>query len=316
MSKFPNTFGVRYMDGRIHIPTHEEMNSASFNPRYYNYTIPFRPIDQVFENVASHFPDMGIQPYYWIGSYGFLYNSNTKFYATPRYSIHGSTYSLTRTAEYIQRTGLGLSYTASIGILVCTCFNGPKPDNSYVVGYRDGNKENNYYKNVLWVPAMDCIHNTDTYWDNSCKPFTCNSDQINSICRLLQDGIVDVGIISNTVFGCLPTLEIYNIIYKLRRQCIYPDIVKNYKLPKERRVITPDIIIHSICRYMRDNPHTAYIATLDEILAYSNINYLLIPKKELDKYSESLEDLRHHNAYRRIADQYNIPKMEDKENGI
>lgn len=46
-------------------------------------------------------------------------------------------------------------YTFYVHILVCTLFVGPKPSPLHEVNHKDGNKKNNYYKNLEWLTKSE-----------------------------------------------------------------------------------------------------------------------------------------------------------------
>lgn len=299
-----------------HNPTQEEMRSAHYSKRY-NYAIPFRPVDEVFIQVCNKFPEF--ESYYWISNYGTLYNAKLGYYHYPIPVASYYVYSMRKTRKEVMTSSTNNSpfKNIAIGLLVCTCFVSDKPGINFKIRYKDGNVRNNYYKNLEWAQTYvidEPTKDMTNYWNNDVYTSAAYSnEQVHRICELLQSGITDLGTISNEVFGCPPTPQIYALIRRIRSGQYWTNISSQYEtIPGvERRKFTASIIIHGMCNYMKNNPDTAYTADLYTVLKSFGVEPNMLTQDELHRYSNCLYQLRYKGAYRKVADQYNIPLYKD-----
>lgn len=292
-------------------PRNALMRSAIPNPAYYNLYYPFTPCDEEFKNISSIFPE--IRDYYWISNYGRVYNANTGYLTLPRLDEKSGflMYSLKRTSD-AKDLGLHKDYSIAAQNLVCPLFNGPKPGPGYLVLHLDSIKTNNYYKNLVWGRRDEIIqdNNNDNYWNGNVYVNAKRSeDQIRKICEMLQAGITNPTEISLKVFGTDPDPSIYSLIRHIKDRTVWTSVSKDYNFDGlGHRNFTPDYIIEVMCLYMQNNPNSAYTASLDEILQYSNIDISTIDKSTLKRYKMALHQLRYKGAYKKITSNYNIPK--------
>ena len=301
---------MNYSTNYVENPTQEMMRLASFNRAQYNYTTPFRPMDEEFKRISDYFPE--IRDYYWISNYGHVYTANGNRYVPPQMYQGYCIYGLRRKDEYIAQ-GKSPTYNIAGQILVCTCFNGPKPGPKYQVNHRDFVRHNNYYRNLEWVTPrenLDYSRAAGNYWNgNVYSSATRTEEQVRQVCELMEKGILDPQTISQTVFGCDVTPALYGL-YRDIRSGGWFKVTVDYNIPEiDHRDFTNDEYIHAMCRYMVDNPDSAYSASLETVLAYSGIQIRLLDTKTRHRLNSALNQLRYRGAYKRITCQYNLPPV-------
>lgn len=297
-------------------PTQEDMRKANYRHSKNSkrtYYAPFKPLNEEFRQVSQYFPE--VRDWYWISNYGTLYSANGNYYIPPQFNWAGYIeYRLRRKEEYVAQ-GKPIEYTVAAQILVCTCFNGPKPGPKYQVNHKNFVRHNNYYENLEWLTPqenLDYSRAAGNYWTgNVYSSARYTEAQVRSICELLQAGITDPTTICMRVFGCEPNPGLYSLIRQIKSGKNWSKVSSDYEgiVDVEHRNFTADYIIHAMCRYMKDNPETAYTASLGDVLAYSGFYLNQFTDQERMRYRSALHQLRYKNAYRRIADQYGIPRQ-------
>ena len=294
-------------------PDQDEMRNASFNPNIYNLYYPFIPLDEKFRQISHYIPE--VRDYYWVSNYGRVYNANNGYLVMWNQNSAGYLiYNLMRKQEYVD-AGKGKYYTVAGQILVCTCFVSPKPEPNYQVNHKDFRRSNNYYENLEWMTPQANLNYSrlaGNYWTgNVYSSARYSEEQVRHICVLLQSGITDPKVICQRVFNCEPTPGLYSLIRQIKSGKNWSQVSKDYSgiADVEHRNFTPDWVIHGMCAYMRDNPDKAYTAPLDEVLSSFGIDGNSIGFDLHERYRSALRQLRYKNAYRRIADQYGIPRQ-------
>lgn len=290
-------------------PLQETMKHARFNPNIYPYYYPFIMEDEEFRRISDFLPEY--KDYFWVSNYGRVYNANNGYFVIPHVIEAGYT------VVSIRKTDAAGGGSNNIGahILVCTCFNGPKPGPGYQVNHKDFKRSHNYYKNLEWTTPqenLDYSRAAGNYWNgNVYSSAKYTEAQIRYICELLQSGITDPPTICMKVFGCEPNPGLYSLIRQIKSGKNWIQISKDYSgiLDVEHRNFTPDWIIHGMCNYMKNNPATAYSASINEVLLSFGVNPETITTEEYYRYKSALQQLRYKNAYRRIADQYDISRQ-------
>lgn len=250
----------------------EDMKFASLNPsnKHYRYTYPFIPMGEEFRNISIYIPEL--KDYYWISNYGRIYNSNTGYLVTPFTNFNGYTfYVLYRTKEAVEQ-GKYPTLTVSAHILVCTCFNGPKPGPDYQVNHIDFIRHNNYYQNLEWLTGLDNIRYSidagHTYNGNEHFNAIYKEEQVRQVCELLQAGLSKSSEISNIIFGYSDksTCDFVRSI-KLRRS--WNNISKDYPFDETSygRQFMPETLKLMIIQFIDSHPELAN-ATYSQILAH------------------------------------------------
>ena len=284
-------------------PMQTTMRSATYRTNIYPYRYPFTMIDEEFRQLSKFLPMY--RDYFWVSNYGKVYNANNGYLCSPYVNDQGYTLVAIRRVD-------GGSDQIGVHILVCTCFNGPKPSPKHQVNHKDCFRSNNYYENLEWVtPQENLQHSRDmgNYWHgNVYSSAKYSEEQVRFICELLQSGITDPQELSMRVFGCPPTPGIYSLFRTIRDGSHWNTVTKDYNIPElENRNFTPDHIIHAMCRFMQNNPEIAYTADLGTILSSEGISLDGIDEVSWHRYRSALHQLRHKNAYKRIARQYILP---------
>ena len=272
-------------------PTQEIMCAAQFNQNIFPYTMPFTYADEVFVQLSQYLPQYN--DHFWVSNSGRVYNAHTGYLVTPKYRPNTGYITITIS----KKNELNKNDNIGVHVLVANCFIGPKPGPGYRVVHLDGNRCNNHYTNLVWRLERT----PDTTIDVSMEQVGCSEEQLNTIYRMIRSGILNIVTISQVVFGRLPTPEISSFIYSIE----YGN--DNIQKANITRTFTEDHIIHAMCRYMKDNPQSAYSANLKTVLAYSGIDTDSLDPKVRYRYSGALNQLRYKNAYRSIADMYEIP---------
>ena len=299
---------MNYAKQNIGVPNQEVMKSAQYNQNIYPYYYPFTPVDEEFRQISRYLPEY--RDYFWVSNYGRVYNANSGYLVVPHQNING--YLTAAIRKKSDLTGTDPSQSIGIHILVCTCFNGPKPGPRHQVNHKDFNRTNNYAGNLEWMTSqenLDYSRAAGNYWDgNVYSSATRNEADIRKICELMQSGITDPQTLSRMVYGCDVTPALYSLFQDIRTGGWYM-VTKDYSIPElEHRNFTGDEYIHAMCRYMVDNPGTAYSANIDEVLGYSGLAaYSDTDPKFRNRMSSALNQLRYKGAYKRIASQYNLP---------
>ena len=291
-------------------PSQREMKTAKYNPNIYgNLSYPFTFNDEEFRNIHIYIED--VRNYFWVSNYGRVYNANNGYLVMPTENSAGYLiYSLNRTNEATS-AGKTPNITIAAQILVCTCFNGPRPSPNHQANHKDFNRKNNYYKNLEWLTPQENLNysqNAGHYWTgNVYISATRNESDIRKICELMQSGITDPQTLSRMVYGCDVTPALYSLYQDIRSGGWYM-VTKDYDIPSiEHRNFTNDEYIHAMCKYMQDFPESAYTANLNEVLSYSNLSVQNTDPKFRNRLSSALNQLRYKGAYKRIASQYNLP---------
>ena len=291
-------------------PEQQKMIHAGFNPNIHQMYYPFVPTDEEFRRIHDYFPE--IRDYFWVSNYGRVYNANNGYLVMPSVNFAGyHIYSLKRTDEAVaQGKHVGISIAGQI--LVCTCFNGPKPGPKHQANHKDFNRRNNYYGNLEWLTPqenLDYSRTAGNYWNgNVYSSAVYTEEQVRAICELLQAGITDPAEVSRRVFNIEPTPGICSLIRQIKSGKNWSQVSKDYSFADvEHRNFTPDYIIHGMCNFMQNNPTRAFTADTGEVLLSFGINPTTISPEEYRRYTSALHQLRFKGAYKRIAKNYNLP---------
>lgn len=288
-----------------------QMQLAQPRKTITNVYYPFRIYDEVFRRISDCFPY--VRDYFWISSYGKVYNESSNTLATLSMIPQGYLIaSLRYKEEYTKKTGK-TGFTIGAHILVCTAFIGPKPGPKYQVNHKDFIRHNNYYGNLEWTTPqenLDYSRSHNRYWNGeeySSSKFS--AEDIHRICKLMESGILDPNTLSNIVFNIPVNPALYSLFQGLRARDSWTQITSQYSIPPlEHRNFIEDSMIHNICRYMEQYPNamTDRSIGLKDILNFYGIDLSSIDLKLRHKYSSALLQIRNKSAYKSIISQYNI----------
>lgn len=253
----------------------EEMKFAKSNPnnRVYNYTYPFIPMDEEFRNISQYIPEL--KDYYWVSNYGRVYNSHTGYLVTPFTNFNGYTfYVLYRTKEAVEQ-GNYLTLTVAAQILVCTCFNGPKPGPDYQVNHIDFIRHNNYYQNLEWLTGLENVRYSiaagHTYNENEHFNSIYKEAQVRQVCELLQAGLSKSSEISNIIFG-YSNKSTCDFVRSIKLKRSWTNISKDYTFDETSygREFMPETLKLMLIQYIDNHPELAG-ATYSQIMAHMGI---------------------------------------------
>ena len=198
----------------------------------------------------------------------------------------------------------------------------PNRNLDLVIDHIDGNKQNNYYKNLEWVTsgenarraiAMGLRNNRGENSSTNKYP----EEFVHDICRLLAKGncIMDIfykvterdPLIKKIDMSDPKDKSLYILIYHLSRKEIWPDVVSQYEfpeIPKSKKVFNP---IEGKSRFTVDQVHQIcklYVAgkTTDEIIKTLGVD--ISDPKELKRYQDACRSIRSGRNWPNIGSQY------------
>ena len=163
----------------------------------------------------------------------------------------------------------------------------PNPENKPQVNHKDGNKQNNWVKNLEWCTAKE---NSDHAWkmglvDNSGEHQSHSkytNKQIIQVCELLESREFDYSKIYE-ITGVTPSA-----ISAIRSGAIWKTISTNYNIPQATALYT-DETIKEVCKLLED-PTISH----GEISERTGVNI------------NTIKDIMKKTSYSRISDEYDI----------
>lgn len=178
-----------------------------------------------------------------------------------------------------------------------------KGDWSLQVNHIDGNKRNNYYKNLEWVTAREnLIHAIElglNYRGEDKPNSILKNDQVHEICRYLELGYDYNSIVDIMNLDYIP--NIHNILHDIKCGKSWTFISKNYNIPTYKivnnRYLSNDQAI-IICNAIRQNPN---------ISNKELFNIAGLDVSDSNKYSKArhvIESIKCRKAYTDISDKY------------
>ena len=286
-------------------PSQDQMRNALCNPKAKTvYTYPFIPCDEEFRNVSVYMPH--ISDKYWISSYGRLYDAYTGVIIPARYNQKGYECVNIRLAD-------GNYLNTSIHVLVCTCFNGPKPGPEYQVNHIDFGRHNNYYQNLEWLTLVENVKYSVAagkyYHGNEHINAIYKEAQVRQVCELLQVGYSKSSEIAKLVFGYSDksTCDFVRSI-KLKRS--WTNISREYEFDETSygRNFAPEEFLHKVFRFMQNNLSIAYTIPYRDLLMYIGIDPNTLDRDTRFSYKSIINNVRRNNtSYAAIRSQYNVP---------
>lgn len=265
---------------------------AGYRRTVYDYYYPFIMYDETAVQISSFLPE--IEDYYYISNYGKCYNAKSGYLITPTLNSTGFVY-------YTLRTKSGSAKFIGAHILVCTAFNGNPPSSTYIVKHVNGDKTENYYKNLEWASSKI----NDKYWEGEAYANAqYDPEQIHHICKLLQSGITDAQTICSIVFREPANDKYKSLISKIRNRESWTGISSQYNICFVTREFTSDEDVHKICRYLEIHPHGPY--DVRSVLAWIGVDITVISNKARNRYASIICQIRNRTAYVKISSNYNF----------
>lgn len=245
--------------------------------------------DEVFVNMSIFNKDLCN---YFISNYGRVYSVISRRYLKPQENCHGYYY-----------IALGANFREYIHRLVAMAFVPGRTDEKNCVNHKNGNKKNNYFKNLEWCSkAENNTHAYETHLNNcigeNCRSAKLTNEQVRYICQLLQDGygIYDI---MDTI-GMERTQNNYEIIRSIRKGYAWKSISKDYNIEYTNHIhgsISKEDVI-KVCECFEQG------MSIKE--TYENVFGMpFISIKECDKYN-TLRNIHSRRSYTDISSNYNF----------
>lgn len=193
-------------------------------------------------------------------------------------------------------------------------------DLQLVVDHLDGDKKNNYYKNLEWVTSSENTRRAiekglrNTKGENSSTNIY-PEELIHDICHLFEQGKSNIEVYKiirnskarNTKEIENEDLSLYSLICRLRRKRTWPDVVSQYNYPtssKSKSVFIPnenknrfnEDQVHIICKLYINNLST------DEIFDKLNLN--ISDDNEIRLYKNAIRSITIGRNWTSISKQY------------
>ena len=234
-------------------PSQDQMRNALCNPRArVTYMYPFIPCDEEFRNVSIYMPHISNR--YWISNYGRLYDAMTGY-------INPATYNRKGYESISIQLADGNRLTTFIHILVCTCFNGPKPGPEYQVNHIDFGRHNNYYQNLEWLTLVENVKYSvaagNYYHGNEHVNAIYKEAEVRQVCELLQAGYSESSEISKIVFG-----------FSNKSTC---DFVRSIKIRRHWNNISKDYVFDETSYDREYIPETMKLLILQHLYEYPEL---------------------------------------------
>ena len=185
----------------------------------------------------------------------------------------------------------------------------PNRDLKLVVDHIDCNKQNNYYKNLEWVTSGEntrrAIANglrNNRGENSSTNKYT--EQFVHDICKMLTKGypIIDIfykvterdQLTSRFDYSNPDDRSLYNLIYRLYKKEIWPDVVSQYEFPEISKGKKSFIPIEGKSRFTADQVHQICQMHLDGKSVDEILDELKVD------CSDPKESKRYHDACRSI----------------
>lgn len=197
------------------------------------------PQDEVFVDIGIL---VGLEPEkYLISNYGRVFSIISMRFLEPY--IHNG-------YKFI---ALGSRYRDFVHRLVAFAFVPGMTEERNCVNHIDGDKLNNYYKNLEWCSKLENNRHAYATHLNNCIGENCRSakltnEKVHEICALLQDGRSIKEILN--IIGMEDTLNNYEIIRSIRKGYAWKSISKDYDVGYTEHAFNSisDEEVHKICQ--------------------------------------------------------------------
>lgn len=262
------------------------------NDNMYNYYNSY--LNDYYE--SERFVDLSFLGFelnrYFISNYGRVYSKVSNKFLKLQVSTHGYYY-----------IALGASNREFVHRLVAKAFVYGESNERNCVNHIDGNKMNNYYKNLEWCSkAENNRHAYSTHLNNcigeNCRSAKLTNEQVHHICKLLEksDNIWDI--IDSMKME--RTMNNYEIIRSIRKGYAWKSISKDYKINQTDYPIDsiPEFTVREICKCFEDGMKIP--ETYEKVFKKKYTN-----SKDCDKYN-TLKNIASHRSYKYISENYNF----------
>lgn len=269
--------------------TQEELQTAPM--RYLQ--VPITYIDEQWKKIEL----FDLQPYYWISTYGRVYNDKTGYimnghivdngYVVVSFrDIYGN-----RIYKHVHRL---------VMLVFCPI---PNPE-LYAVNHKDGIKTNNHISNLEWTTQQGNVaHAFSTglrkYGEDSSHTVFTN-EQVHKVCKCMENGM-NIVQLSYAVFDKPPDQQIKTLCTNIYRRKFWVEISRDYIVENfKRNMIFSVPQIECICNLLSVdiNMETSDILRALNIDAYS--------ENEYEVYKRAIRSIRKGKSCKNISEKYNL----------
>lgn len=229
--------------------------------------------------------------YYTIDEYGNIYNYHTNYYITQTLDKHGY-YQVKiyiddankKRASYLVHRLVATTY---LEIDADKLYKG-RYSNGYTVDHIDGNKTNNYYKNLRWISLLDnCNEAKKLGWNNPEAGYTDISEELAK--QIIQD-ILDMYSIKEIMErrGCSK-----NVIMRIRQKSRWKSFTEKIDFPitysHRSRDETLDIVYYALNSSLPASKLIKYLGNMGIKICKQSIDNIRLRKtlKDYIKYVEN-----------------------------
>lgn len=234
---------------------------------------------------------------YVISNYGKIINFNTNHVMKAELNKHGYYKISLRTSLTMKK-----DKTVLVHRLVCWEFCKHK-EGCTIVNHKDGNKANNYYKNLEWVTYSE--NSKHAFITGLTSPVTSFPDElIEEICQFLMNGNNTYDIYMHYYPDSKNTDEhasFYNLILGIRNKTVRTRICGKYKFPKScKSSMVDNLYSKNELKVMYKYINKGY--TDNQILRILGFTDFHSSNNEAKKYREKLRRIRYKLAGKNIKD--------------
>jgi hypothetical protein len=185
------------------------------------------------------------------------------------------------------------------------------------VDHIDGNKQNNYYKNLEWVTIKENTRRAEAMGLRNVRGeangHTKYSEElVHDICKLLEEGYNEIEVWrkindTNRPLKTRDDYSLYHLIYRLKKGTIWPDVIKLYKIDKDANHKSKcNFIPNQNSRFTEEQIHYICKSALEEKTPYEILKSMGIDKtnKDFKRYAGAIHSILRGTNWRIISDQY------------
>lgn len=265
--------------------------------QYYKY--PFITKDHPEDEISVDICDANVMLYpfierneYLVSNYGNIYKISKNIFIMPTDNNGYNSIRINGKLVLVHR-------------LVAIAFVNGYSNEKNCVNHIDGNKKNNYYKNLEWcTKAENNRHAYATHLNNcvgeNCRSAKLTNDQVRYICQLLENNMEIYDILD--MIGMERTMNNYEIIRSIRKGYAWKSISKDYNVGYTDYIINsiPTEQVIKICECLSKGLDIRQ--THDYVFGPSNIiNTIDLP------YYSTISSIRRRRSYKEISKDYIFP---------
>ena len=176
--------------------------------------------------------------------------------------------------------------------LCCYAFNpNERNDYSLQVSYKNGNNNDNYYKNLQWATQEEMmrINLENGKRDNG---RTLSNEQAHLVCQMFQKKMSNKEICNN--LGIPLTKEISKLLFRMKNREIYRNVTEQYDFENYQSCQRSEELIRHICQLLSEKKYS-----FEEICDIVNIENTLANKKFIGA-------IKQRRSHKKISKDYNF----------